>query len=59
MRPFSASGALQEIRAAGIQDFYVDVREVPATQIGGIFAALREDREIPDTSAFNLFRGNF
>jgi putative protease len=59
VRPFSASGALQEIRAAGIQDFYVDVREVPATQIGGIFAALREDREIPDTSAFNLFRGNF
>jgi putative protease len=59
VRPFSASGALQEIRAAGIQDFYVDVRDVPAPRIGGIFAALREDREIPDTSAFNLFRGNF
>jgi hypothetical protein len=59
VRPFSASGALHEIRAAGIQDFYVDVRDVPPSEIGAIFSALREDREIPDTSAFNLFRGNF
>ncbi len=59
VRPFSASGALQEIRAAGIQDFYVDLRNVSSSEIGRIFAALREDREIPDTSSFNLFRGNF
>jgi hypothetical protein len=59
VRPFSASGALHEIRAAGIQDFFVDVRDVPPSEIGAIFSALREDREIPDTSAFNLFRGNF
>lgn len=58
-RPFSASGALQEIRAAGIQDFYVDVRNASPSEIGAIFAALRDDREIPDTSSFNLFRGNF
>jgi len=59
VRPFSASGALHEIRAAGIQDFFVDVRDVPPQEIGAIFTALREDREIPDTSSFNLFRGNF
>jgi len=59
VRPFSASGALHEIRAAGIQDFHVDLRGVPPQEIGPIFAALREDREIPDTSTFNLFRGNF
>ena len=58
-RPFSASGALHEIRAAGIQDFYADVREASPQEIGAIFAALREDRQIPGTSAFNLFRGNF
>jgi hypothetical protein len=59
VRPFSAAGALHEIRAAGIQDFYVDVRSAPPQEIGSIFAALREDRVIPDTSTFNLFRGNF
>jgi putative protease len=59
VRPFSASGALQEIRAAGIQDFYVDVRNASPSEIAAIFAALRDDREIPDTSSFNLFRGNF
>jgi hypothetical protein len=59
LRPFSAAGVLHEIRGAGIQDFYVDVRSAPPQAIGPIFAALREDREIPDTSTFNLFRGNF
>lgn len=59
VRPFSAAGVLHEIRAAGIQDFYVDVRSASPQEIGSIFAALREDREIPDTSTFNLFRGNF
>jgi hypothetical protein len=58
-QPFSASGALHEIRSAGIQDFYVDVRDASPQEIGAIFAALREDREIPGTSTFNLFRGNF
>jgi hypothetical protein len=37
----------------------VDVRDVPPQEIGAIFTALREDREIPDASTFNLFRGNF
>ena len=59
LQPFSASGNLHEIRAAGIQDFYVDVRGVPAQDIGPVFAALREDRAIPGASTFNLFRGNF
>src|SRR5512134_3511823 len=58
-QPFSASGALHEIRAAGIQDFYADVREASPSQIEAIFTALREAREIPGTSTFNLFRGNF
>jgi putative protease len=59
VQPFSASGALHEIRSAGIQDFYVDVRDASPQEIGTIFTALREDREIPGTSTFNLFRGNF
>lgn len=59
VQPFSASGALHEIRAAGIQDFYVDVRDASPQEIGAIFTALRQDREIPGTSTFNLFRGNF
>jgi putative protease len=59
VQPFSASGALHEIRAAGIQDFYVDVRDASPQEIGAVFTALRQDREIPGTSTFNLFRGNF
>ncbi len=59
VRPFSASGALHEIRAAGIQDFFVELADVPPEGIGPLFAALFEDREIPGTSTFNLFRGNF
>jgi hypothetical protein len=58
-QPFSASGALHEIRAAGIQDFFVDLRDVPDGEIAAVFDALRRDREIPGTSTFNLFRGNF
>ncbi|MBI5418924.1 MAG: U32 family peptidase [Deltaproteobacteria bacterium] len=58
-RPFSASGSLHEIRAAGIQDFYVDLHAVPHEGIGPLFDALLSDREIPGASTFNLFRGNF
>jgi len=58
-RPFSASGALHEIRAAGIQDFFVDLRDVPDEGVASVLDALRHDREIPGTSGFNLFRGNF
>jgi hypothetical protein len=59
VQPFSASGALHEIRAAGIQDFFVDLRDVPDGEIAAVFEALRQDREIPGASTFNLFRGNF
>jgi hypothetical protein len=59
VQPFSASGTLNELRAAGIQDFYVDVRDASPQEIGAIFTAIRADREIPGTSTFNLFRGNF
>jgi putative protease len=59
VRPFSASGALHEIRAAGIRDFYVDLSGVPAGGIGPLFDALFADREIPGASSFNLFRENF
>jgi hypothetical protein len=58
-QPYCASGVLHEIRAAGIQDFCVDLSGVPDHGIGPLFTALREDRKIPDTSTFNLFRGNF
>ncbi len=58
-QPFSASGALHEIRGAGIQDFFVDFRSVPEDSIAPLFEAIRRDREIPGTSTFNLFRGNF
>jgi putative protease len=58
-RPFSASGFLHEIRAAGIRDFYADVQDVPDAEIESVLSALFSDREIPGTSTFNLFRGNF
>ena len=57
--PFSASGSLHEIRAAGIRDFFADVRDVPDGEIGKVLEALFSDRAIPGTSPFNLFRGNF
>ncbi len=57
--PFSASGSLHEIRAAGIRDLFADLRDVPGGEIGEILSALFADRAIPDTSTFNLFRGNF
>lgn len=55
--PFSASGALHELRAAGIRDFFADLKGVPAGEIGPILSALFADREIPGTTPFNLFRG--
>jgi U32 family peptidase len=54
--PYSASGHLHEIRAAGIRDFYADVRGLPGREIGDILSALFADREIPGTSPFNLLR---
>lgn len=56
-RPFSVSGALHEIRAAGIRDFSVDLRGLPAERIRQILDALFADRPIPGTVSFNLFRG--
>ncbi|MCL5966134.1 MAG: U32 family peptidase [Deltaproteobacteria bacterium] len=58
-QPFSASGVLHEIRAAGIQDFYVDLFGVEDDAVAGILDALFADRGIPGTTTFNLFRGNF
>jgi U32 family peptidase len=57
--PYSASGHLHEIRAAGIRDFFADVRGASGREIGDILSALSADREIPGTSTFNLFRRNF
>ncbi len=57
--PFSASGALHEIRAAGIRDFFVDLAGVADDRVGPVLEALMADREIPGTSSFNLFRVNF
>ncbi|HEU5360188.1 MAG TPA: U32 family peptidase [Candidatus Deferrimicrobiaceae bacterium] len=58
-QPFSASGFLDEIRAAGIRDFYADLRDVPDGEIGQVLSALFADRPIPGTSTFNLLRENF
>jgi len=57
--PFSASGFLHEIRAAGIRDFFADLRDLPDEDIEGVLSALFADRPIPGASPFNLFRGNF
>ena len=57
--PFSASGSLHEIRAAGIHDFFADLRDLPDGEIDGVLSALFADRPIPGASPFNLFRGNF
>jgi putative protease len=57
--PFSASGSLHEIRAAGIRDFFADLRDVPDGEIEGVLSALFADHPIPGTSPFNLFRGSF
>ncbi len=57
--PFSASGVLHEIRAAGIRDFFVDLAGAADEKIGPVLDALKADREIPGTSPFNLFRVNF
>ncbi len=57
--PYSASGVLHEIRAAGIRDFFVDLVGTDDARIGPVLDALMADREIPGTSPFNLFRVNF
>jgi putative protease len=57
--PFSASGSLHEMRAAGIRDFYADLRGLGAAESQAVLSALHADRAIPGTSSFNLFRGNF
>jgi len=57
-RPFSASGSLHEIRAAGIRDFYADLRGLPADRVRQVLDALFADRAIPGTTSFNLFRGS-
>jgi len=57
--PFSASGILHELRAAGFHDFFVDLRGTPDEAIPRVFEALFADRPIPGTSSFNLFRTNF
>lgn len=59
VQPFSASGFLHEIRAAGIRDFFADIRDVPEGEIEEVLSALFADRAISGTSTFNLFRGNF
>lgn len=57
--PYSASGNLMDLRAAGVRDFFVDLSQASPEEIPAILDALRADRKIPGTSAFNLFRGNF
>ncbi len=58
-QPYSASGRLHEIRAAGIPDFFADLTGIAPGEEGAILEALLADREIPGTTPFNLARGNF
>ncbi len=57
--PYSASGVLHELRAAGIRDFFADLSVAADGAVGPLLDALLADREIPGTSPFNLFRVNF
>ncbi|MEW6719645.1 MAG: U32 family peptidase [Thermodesulfobacteriota bacterium] len=57
--PFSLSGSLHELRAAGIRDFFADLKGLSAEELSAVLSALMEDRAIPGASTFNLFRGNF
>jgi hypothetical protein len=57
--PFSASGSLHEMRAAGIRDFFADLAGLAAGEGAAVLSALLDDRAIPGTSTFNLYRGNF
>ena len=57
--PFSAAGNLHELRAAGIRDFYADLRALSPEGIEAVLSSLFADRGIPGTYTFNLFRGNF
>jgi hypothetical protein len=57
--PFSAAGCLRELRAAGIRDFFADLRGLPPGRTEEILSSLFADRAIPGTGTFNLFRGNF
>ena len=57
--PFSAAGNLHEMRAAGIRDFFADLRGLPPAGIPEVLDALFADRNLPGTYTFNLFRGNF
>jgi len=57
--PFSAAGNLHEMRAAGIRDFFADLRGLAPDGIAEVLSSLFADRGIPGTYTFNLFRGNF
>ncbi|MBE0603066.1 MAG: U32 family peptidase [Deltaproteobacteria bacterium] len=57
--PFSASGSLHEMRSAGIRDFFADLKGLAAEEVAAVLSALLDDRAIPGTSTFNLYRGNF
>lgn len=57
--PFSASGSLHEMRSAGIRDFFADLSGLAAGEVAAVLSALLDDRAIPGTSTFNLYRGNF
>jgi putative protease len=57
--PFSAAGNLHEMRAAGIRDFFADLRGLAPGGVEEVLSSLFADRGIPGTYTFNLFRGNF
>jgi hypothetical protein len=57
--PFSLSGSLHELRSAGIRDFHADLKGLAPEEVTAVLSALLDDRAIPGTSTFNLFRGNF
>ncbi len=58
-KKYSASGHIDRFLKLGITDFLIDLRHIDAGEREHILDQVLKDREIPETSTFNLFRENF
>lgn len=58
-KKYSASGHIDRFLKLGITDFLIDLRHIGAGEREHILDHVLKDREIPETSTFNLFRENF
>jgi putative protease len=58
-KKYSASGYIDRFMELGVTDFLVDLRNVDSREAKYVLDHVVRDREIPETSTFNLFRENF